>query len=138
MTKAESKAMVVLAIIAAPFVFIAKVIEEVGWIVPLLLLLALIGWYLMYQDQKKRQRLNYLRERYKDEDTVQKIFNGYFWQGQSNFQLLDSLGEPVDVDRKVFKTKTKEIWKYNQLGANRFALRITLENDEVVGWDKKA
>jgi hypothetical protein len=60
-----------------------------------------------------------------------------FWQGQTQEQLLDSLGRPADTDTKVLKTKTKEIWKYNRVGKNRFGLRVTVENGVVVGWDKK-
>lgn len=48
---------------------------------------------------------------------------------------MDSLGRPLDIDQKVLKTK--EVWKYNQTGKGRYALRITLENGEVVGWDQK-
>ena len=51
--------------------------------------------------------------------------------------LIDSLGQPQDIDTKVLKTKKKEIWKYNHNGGNRFGLRITLDNDIVVGWDQK-
>jgi hypothetical protein len=36
------------------------------------------------------------------------------------------------------KTKTKEVWKYHQRGANRYGLKITLENGRVVGWENKA
>lgn len=63
--------------------------------------------------------------------------NRSYWQGQSAEQLKDSLGAPVDVDEKVFKSKTKQIWKYHQTGMNRFGLRITVENEFVVRWDEK-
>jgi hypothetical protein len=33
--------------------------------------------------------------------------------------------------------EVKEIWKYNHSGGNRYGLRITIENGEVIGWDKK-
>jgi hypothetical protein len=52
--------------------------------------------------------------------------------------LLDSLGHPADIDEKVLKTKKKEIWKYHHMGGNRFGLRITLELNQVVGWDEKS
>lgn len=35
------------------------------------------------------------------------------------------------------KTKVKEIWKYNPIGEKRYGLKITIENCEVIGWDKK-
>ena len=61
-----------------------------------------------------------------------------FWQGQTPSQLLDSIGNPVDIDKKVMKTKTKKVWKYNETGKGRYGLRITLEDGEVVGWDNKS
>ncbi|WP_334223884.1 hypothetical protein [Thiosocius teredinicola] len=138
MTKSESKGVLFLALIAAPFVAAAKLVESVGWFIPLLVVAALFGGYFWYQSSKKEKRLSALREKYDDEKLVQKIFEGYFWQGQPEGQLVDSLGQPVEVDRKVLKTKTKEIWKYNHMGGNRFGLRVTVENGYVVGWDKKA
>ncbi|MFK7816493.1 MAG: hypothetical protein AB8B92_09160 [Gammaproteobacteria bacterium] len=59
------------------------------------------------------------------------------WQGQTAEQVIDALGKPKDIDRKVLKTKTKEIWKYFPSGHRQYDLRITLDNDEVVGWDDK-
>lgn len=138
MKKSESKALIVLGIIAAPFVGITKLVESIGWVIPVFSIVIIVVGYFWHQHNKKEQRLQQLRERYNDEELVQKIFNGYFWEGQPEDQLIDSLGQPVEVDRKVLKTKIKEIWKYNHLGANRFGLRITVENGYVIGWDKKA
>jgi cbb3-type cytochrome oxidase subunit 3 len=73
-----------------------------------------------------------------DHEIVKMIMSRMFWQGQTPMQLIDSLGHPADIDKKVLKTKSKEIWKYNQTGRGRFSLRITIENDLVVGWDKKS
>lgn len=78
-----------------------------------------------------------LLEKYDDPAIVDLILRGGVWVGQSADQLRDSLGRPVDVDQKVLKTKIKETWKYNQTGKNRFALRVTLEQGRVVGWDDK-
>lgn len=75
--------------------------------------------------------------KYGDAEIVRRIMSHEFWQGQTTDQLLDSLGRPIEVDEKVFKTKTKHVWKYQQTGKKRFALRITLENGEVVGWDQR-
>ena len=52
-------------------------------------------------------------------------------------QLLDSIGRPIDRDQRVLKTKTKETWKYHPSGRNRYRLRVMLEDDVVVGWEKK-
>lgn len=102
-----------------------------------LIIAFIIMWVLIsrYQEKKRREAL---LVKYGDIEIVEMIMKRMFWQGQTPEQLEDSLGEPVDVDRKVMKTKTKEVWKYNQTGKGRYALRITIENDEVVGWDKKS
>tara|TARA_Y100000782_G_scaffold36115_1_gene40417 strand:+ start:43681 stop:43917 length:237 start_codon:yes stop_codon:yes gene_type:complete len=75
--------------------------------------------------------------KYHDEKIVNALMDKSFWQGQTAEQLMDSLGKPQDIDQKVLKTKKKEIWKYNHRGSNRYGLRITLDNDIVVGWDQK-
>jgi uncharacterized membrane protein len=68
---------------------------------------------------------------------VNRIIRKEFWQGQSEAQLLDSLGKPEQIDEQAMKSRTREIWKYQQEGANRFRLRVTLEDGFVVGWDLK-
>lgn len=78
-----------------------------------------------------------LTTKYSDKKIVDDIMRGAYWQGQTAEQLLDSLGQPADIDEKVLKTRKREIWKYHQLSANRFGLRITVENDVVAGWDEK-
>jgi stress response protein SCP2 len=70
-------------------------------------------------------------------DVLTKIMNRELWVGQTKMQLLDSKGNPADKDQKVMATKTRETWKYHQVGANRFRLKITLENDVVVAWEEK-
>jgi len=81
--------------------------------------------------------MNMLIEKYGDEEVVQLILHNDFWQGQTQEQLLDSLGMPLDVDQKVMKTKIKEVWKYKQTGKNRYALKIVVENGVVVSWEHK-
>jgi hypothetical protein len=85
----------------------------------------------------KRKRREALMRKYGDAEIVDRIMDHRFWQGQTTEQLMDSLGRPADIDEKVFKTKTKQTWKYSPTGKNRFALRITVENGLVVGWDQK-
>ena len=63
-----------------------------------------------------------------------KILARQVWQGMTAEQLSDSWGSPVDVDHTVYKTKTKETWKYNQTGKNRYKDRIYVEDGIVVGW----
>ena len=94
----------------------------------------IIGAAVFYRQKWKRERL---MAKYGDEALVEKLMNGMYWQGQTEGQLLDSLGRPLDIDQKVLKTKTKEVWKYEETGKNRYALKIILEHGEVVGWDQK-
>jgi len=137
MTKAESKGIGILALIAFPIVGIMKFFEVVGWVIPAVILIGAVSIYFWFQHDKKQKRLQYLRDKYKVEEVVQKIFQGHFWQGQTEDQLRDSLGSPVAIDEKLLKTKRREVWKYRHQGANRFALRITVEDGYVTGWDQK-
>jgi hypothetical protein len=87
--------------------------------------------------REQEERKTYLRSKYADEPLVAKLIAREFWKGQTTEQLKDSLGPPVAVDDKLLKTIKREIWKYNQHGKNRYRLRITVEEDLVVGWDNK-
>ncbi|KGA22312.1 hypothetical protein AO825_20035 [Pectobacterium brasiliense] len=96
----------------------------------------IVGFVVLNAFHNKNRRAK-LMNKYGDAALVDRLMKRMFWQGQSKEQLLDSLGKPLDIDQKVFKTKVKEVWKYNQTGKGRYALRITIENGEVIGWDKK-
>ena len=137
MTKAESKAFGILALIALPIVGVVKIFEVVGWVIPAVFAAGAVALFFGVQYEKKRKRLLYLRGKYEREELVQKIFQGYFWQGQSEGQLRDALGVPVAVDKKLLKTKSRDVWKYRHQGGNRFGLRITVEDGYVTGWEQK-
>lgn len=83
-----------------------------------------------------RQRRKHLTEKYGDEEIARRMMRGVIWQGETREQLLESLGKPVDIDEKVLKTKSKEIWKYRKTTRNRFGLKITLDDGVVVAWEK--
>ena len=104
------------------------------WYYWVIIFFVVIAAYSHYTTKWRRERL---MKKYGDSVLVEKLMGKTFWQGQTEEQLLDSLGRPKDTDQKVLKTKTKEIWKYHETGKNRYALKITLENGEVVGWDQK-
>lgn len=91
--------------------------------------------------ERKRLGLERNRERiyakYGKTDVADRILDKRVWVGETAEQLRDSLGEPLDIDQKVLKTKKKEIWKYVQTGVNRYGYKFTLENDVVIGWDEK-
>lgn len=104
----------------------------------LILIVLVVAAWVVISNHMAQKRRETLMSKYGDREIVDMIMKRMFWQGQTTEQLADSLGRPVDIDRKVLKTKTKEVWKYNQTGKGRFALRITVEDDAVVGWDKKS
>jgi hypothetical protein len=137
-SKAESTLIAAALIIGLPIYGLSQIFESADWVIPTIIVSVIVVFAIWYQYNKKQKRLTYLRDKYQDEELVQKIYSGYFWEGQTAEQLRDSLGTPEAVDNKLLKTKIKEIWKYNRQGVNRFALRITVENEYVVGWDKKA
>ncbi len=102
-------------------------------------IIAVIWIWISHTIKKKRlaQRRAHLMSKYRDAAIAERIMAGSIWQGQTENQLSDSIGNPVDVDQRVMKNKTRETWKYQQQGKNRFGLRITLEDGVVVGWDQK-
>lgn len=137
-SKSEGFLVLVLLVIGLPVYVASKIIESVGWIVPIVFILGVIALYFWHQHKKAKNRLLYLQGKYKDEEVVRKILGRYFWQGQTQEQLIDSIGRPVAVDSKVLRSSVREVWKYNQTGKNRYNLRVTLENGRVTGWDNKA
>jgi len=98
------------------------------------LILSLLAFAFLTYLLAKRARL---MMKYKDEELIERLMEEKFWVGQTKEQLIDSLGEPLDVDEKVLKTKVKEVWKYEQTGKNRYGLKIKLDDGIVVGWDQK-
>lgn len=89
------------------------------------------------QETEFAKRKAELLIRYNDEEIVQKIMDKTLWKGATSEMVRDVLGEPIAVDEKVLKTKSKQIWKYDPIGRGQYATRITIENDVVVGWDVK-
>lgn len=106
--------------------------KKMAWYVWLALVL-LVFAFLTYALAKRVR----LMMKYKNDELVESLMQELFWRGQTADQLRDSLGEPLDIDQKVLKTKLKEVWKYQELGKNRYALKITLDDGVVVGWDQK-
>lgn len=87
---------------------------------------------------RRNARRAELLGKYGDKDIVNQIMRRMIWQGQTSEQLMDSLGPPVERDEKLLRKCVRRTWKYHQTGQNRFKLRITLENDIVIGWDQKS
>lgn len=85
---------------------------------------------------QKRKRI--LFDKYADNEIVSKILKREIWSGQTQEQLLESLGKPHQIDHKLLKKTKREIWKYYRQGKNRYGLRVTVDNGIVIGWDKKS
>jgi hypothetical protein len=154
-TKADSLLFFLAIMIGVPIYLFMTVKEAIGWEGIALGVAVILGGYFWYRYSKmkaqqaereaqlaaylKQQeaRRNELMQKYGDEKLVTAIMDHTYWQGQTAEQLKDSLGNPRDIDEKVLKTKTKQIWKYHPTGTNRYGLRIIVENDLVIGWDEK-
>lgn len=85
----------------------------------------------------REERFAFLMKKYNDKETVQKIMNSEIWQGMNAEQVTDTLGKPTAIDQELMKTKRRETWKYYPRGQNRYDLKLVLENDVLVGWEKK-
>ena len=116
---------------------IATVLSSVGTGNAVAFLIICVGRVVLWKVVQRQRRLEFLRDKYGDEEVVRRIMNRHFWQGQTAEQLTDSIGSPVRVDNKVMATRRREVWKYNSIGHRRYALRITLDDDVVIGWDQK-
>lgn len=138
MTKAEGRAFGSLLVVGLPIYGVYKFGETVGWGLVAGGAIAVIIAIVLIRTASNSARRQALMEKYGDKQVVDWIMNHSFWQGQTADQLRDSLGNPVDVDEFVLKTKRKEVWKYRPTGKNRFGLRITVEDSRVVGWDHKS
>lgn len=92
---------------------------------------------LVFRAAQAKARRDRIYQKYGRTEVADRIFKKVVWVGETAAQLRDSLGNPLDIDEKVLRTKRKEIWKYIRKGTNRYGLRITVENGEVIGWDEK-
>jgi hypothetical protein len=89
------------------------------------------------QERQRQERWKSLCDRYGEENAA-KIWSGNLWLGCTTDMMLEILGQPLAVDEKVLKTKTKHTYKYRPTGVNRYALRVFVENSQVIGWEDKA
>ena len=144
MTNAQASLMgfviLVAALIGIGWWVIHSVVDSLGWLPFICLGVVVIAALILgvvLKNISKRQRHEFLCKKYQSKEVADQIVKRMFWQGQSAEQLMESLGRPLDVDVVVLKTKKKEIWKYNRTARNAFALKITLEDDIVVGWDQR-
>ena len=97
----------------------------------------------MWEQQEHERRKQEAAQRRLDDLTrrfggsaAHRILQGEVWQGQSAAALLEALGPPADSDQKVMKTKTKTVYKWGHVSGNRYAVRVTVENGVVIGWER--
>lgn len=105
--------------------------------------LVVVGVVVLFSNRRAEQaralaaeRQRYLTACYGPENAG-RLMRGMFWQGMTRDMLIASRGHPVDIDQVVMKTRFREVFKYHQIGVNRFRLRVTLDNGIVVGWEDK-
>ena len=95
-----------------------------------------IGGLACLAEPSSKQRLASLTARFGAEAAAH-IMRKDIWQGATPEMIMQSIGQPVDIDEQVLKTKTKRTFKYCQTGKNKFALRVMFEDGVCVGWDDK-
>lgn len=85
----------------------------------------------------RRARRRALMTKYGDAAIVERIMRRTVWEGMTVEQLTDSLGRPVAVDEKLTRRSTTRVYKYQRTGRGRYATRITVRDERVIGWDIK-
>ncbi len=71
------------------------------------------------------------------EDAAARIIAKTIWQGATAEMVVEALGRPEDVSEKVLKRFIRHVYMYGKRGRS-YALKITLENGVVVGWEGAA
>ncbi|WP_376742378.1 hypothetical protein [Ensifer canadensis] len=87
--------------------------------------------------EQEAQRKEAVRRKYEGSLYFNDLLSGLIRQGMTGDMVVDSWGRPDAVDRKVFKTKVKEVWKYGPGPRRSFANKVTFENGIVVGWETR-
>ncbi len=143
-SKLEAAGLFYLLIIGIPAYGLVELVEAAGarnlLTVAIVVCVAAPLLYLAKRASDKAataRRRDELAKKYGDPKIADAILSRTVWKGQTVEQLQESLGRAADIDQKVLKSMTREVWKYHPRGANRFGLRITVENGVVSGWDEK-
>jgi len=101
-----------------------------------LVMAAAVLWFVA-RSMARRSRYARLLAKYGDEKLVVAIVTGTIWQGMTSEQLREAWGDPIAIEEKVLKTKTKQVFKYQQVSRTRFRDKVMLEDGIVIGWDQK-
>jgi hypothetical protein len=93
--------------------------------------------YFIDKNEKIRKREAEIIQKY-GKEIAAKILKGKYWKGMTKAMLVESLGNPGTKKVDIFKDNEKLKFYYNkkrnQLGNWSFTLKISLENNKVVGW----
>lgn len=84
--------------------------------------------------EEYQRRVDYLREKYKDESIVQDILDKRPWVGETYEQFLDSFGEADHVQYIRLKNKSREVWHYERIGKGKYKRSYTLDDDVLCAW----
>lgn len=114
--------------------FIFNLINAIGVFNFILLVVFFIAFIIWIYNRSASSERQYLINKYGNTDIFERIAKGSIWIGQTAEQLRDARGAPVDVDETVTREMISQVWKYQRRGQNRYAIRVFLENDIVVGW----
>lgn len=136
-TRGETGLLLALVGAGVALAFPASSAEAAAFYVALIVLVLVAALVVAARVALRKRRIGALLAKHGDPQVVDRIMKASIWVGQTTEQLTDAIGRPVDVDEKVLKTKTKEVWKYAPKGRNRYGLRVTVENGVVVGWDER-
>ncbi|MEH6467582.1 MAG: hypothetical protein V7722_08110 [Porticoccus sp.] len=109
LTKIEMQGIFWLIVITVPLYFVFKLGEWAGWVLLVIITFSIVGFVIWGRSVSKKKRRSELVNKYQDEELVDNLMRKMFWQEQTADQLRDSLGKPHDIDRKILKTKKKEI-----------------------------
>ncbi len=100
MKKDQAIALLALIFFAALIIVATILIKAYSW--PLVigglltfLVITAIVWSIV-----KKLRFSRLLDKYGNEEIANKIMKRALWQGQTAEQVIDSLGEPKDIDEK--------------------------------------
>jgi len=107
--------------------------------VALSLVTILVGTVVAYERTAayRRAKLGRLISKYNSAEIANRIFHRQVWQGQTEKQLLDSRGEPINKQR-MLRDPQSETWTYNPRGLNRYCFQVTLKDGVVIAFDGEA
>lgn len=87
--------------------------------------------------QSRQKLLNSISKAY-GSDKADKVAKGTIWMGMPMHLLLVASGKANEVKESFYRSNRIEKWYYgeyvNRLGNYKYTLEVTLENDEIVGW----